>query len=57
MKSFINNINVSPQLNFDSFVEFHEQLSMNVAVDETFTQLLSKAWKIDEKQEDTAFQE
>ncbi|CAD8045876.1 unnamed protein product [Paramecium primaurelia] len=57
MKTFINNICVGDELTYEQFLEFHEELSLNIASDETFTSILSKAWNIDEKQEDTAFQE
>ncbi|CAD8159266.1 unnamed protein product [Paramecium octaurelia] len=57
MKTFIDNIRVGDDLSYEQFLEFHEELSLNIASDETFTTILSKAWNIDEKQEDTAFQE
>ncbi|CAK72410.1 unnamed protein product (macronuclear) [Paramecium tetraurelia] len=57
MKTFIDNIRVGDELTYEQFMEFHEELSLNIASDETFTSILSKAWNIDEKQEDTAFQE
>ncbi|CAD8051364.1 unnamed protein product [Paramecium sonneborni] len=57
MKTFIDNICVGEELSYEQFLEFHEELSLNIASDETFTSILSKAWNIDEKQEDTAFQE
>ncbi|CAD8134765.1 unnamed protein product [Paramecium pentaurelia] len=57
MKTFIDNICVGDELSYEQFLEFHEELSLNIASDETFTSILSKAWNIDEKQEDTAFQE
>lgn len=55
MKTFIDNICVGDELTYEQFLEFHEELSLNIASDETFTSILSKAWNTDEKQEDTAF--
>lgn len=37
MKTLINNINVAQSLNIEEFIQFHEELSMNIASDSTFT--------------------